>query len=353
MCDRIMTDGSIAIGAFLSGGFDSSIVAALAQSSMKHKLHTFSIGFVGAPDLIAAKEVSEYICSNHHEYIVEKEFMLSLIPEVIHQIETYDITTVRASAFMYALSKFVKRDFPEIVVILSGEGPDEASGSYLYFRNLLRMKHGNVDYPYWTESTQAEFSKETIRLLNDMRYFDCLRADKTTAAHSLEVRVPFLDQEFLNYYMNCFQVSVPLKLKDSIEKYILRKAMTGKYIKDSKDRELLPEHIMWRTKEAMSDGVSLHNESWFQIIQSHLKSKRAKKTFAHPFHDSFSNLNSNSNLNHVKDIELEKAWYKELYTSYYPGCAHLLPYYWLPRWSYDENSRPVEDPSARVLSCYT
>lgn len=347
MCDRTMSDGTVAIGAFLSGGFDSSIVAALAQSSMKHKLHTFSIGFQGAPDLIAAKEVSEYISSEHHEYIVTKEFMLSLIPEVIQQIETYDITTVRASTFMYALSKFVKRDFPEIVVILSGEGPDEASGSYLYFRNLLLIKQGCIDYPYWSESTQDEFSKETIRLLNDLRYFDCLRGDKTTAAHALEIRVPFLDQEFLNYYMNCFKVPVNLKLKDSIEKYILRKSMTFKYIKDSKDRQLLPEHIIWRTKEAMSDGVSLQGESWFKIIQNHLKSRQKIKTFAHPFHDSYSEIE------HIKDIELEKAWYKELYLGYYPGCSHVLPYYWLPRWSYNEDSTPVQDPSARVLSCYT
>jgi asparagine synthase (glutamine-hydrolysing) len=341
MCDRQMPDGSVAIGAFLSGGFDSSIVAALAQSALKSKLHTFSIGFLNSPDLIAAREVSQYISSEHHEYVVEKEFMLDLIPEVIQQIETYDITTVRASTFMYALSKFIKRDFPEIVVILSGEGADEASGSYLYFRNLILMKYGSLDYPYWTERVQDEFSEETMRLLNDLRYFDALRGDKTTAAHSLEIRVPFLDQDFLNYYMNSFKVPVNLKLKNSIEKYILREAMTFKYIKDSQGRQLLPDHIIWRTKEAMSDGVSLHNESWFQIIQTRLMSQR-RKTFAQPFDVSEP----------VKGIDLERSWYKELYTGYYPGCSHLLPYYWLPRWTYDEDSQPVQDPSARILNCY-
>ena len=335
MCDRRTVDGGPAIGCFLSGGFDSSLISALAQDFSDAPIHTFSIGFKGAPDLIAAREVSSYIGALHHEYIVTPEYMLSLIPEVIRQIESYDITSVRASTFMYALSKYIREEFPDIVVLLSGEGPDEASGSYMYFYN---------------SPDHESFRKETMRLLDDLRYFDCLRCDKSTAGHSLEVRVPFLDSSFLTYYM--LNVHPKFKLiprnadgSGGVEKYILRKAFS-KYL-NKKGEPILPDRIIWRPKEAMSDGVSLHDEglSWFQIIQSHISTKKRATQYCNPFKPSGVPSSPSG-------VQLEREWYRDIFNYYYPGCSHLVPYYWLPRWSYDADGRPVEDPSARVLSVY-
>jgi asparagine synthase (glutamine-hydrolysing) len=341
MCDRKTRLGTPAIGAFLSGGFDSSIVAALAQDMLDGPIHTFSIGFNNAPDLLAAREVAKHIGSIHHEYVVSKEYMLSLLPEVIKQIESYDITSVRASTFMYALSKYIRAEHPEIVVLLSGEGPDEASGSYMYFYNA---------------PSHQEFYDETMRLLDDLRYFDCLRGDKATAGHSLEIRVPFLDQDFLSYYMLAVHPRYKLiprneRGQGGMEKYVLRKSFS-----DWKNRNggpILPEMIVWRPKEAMSDGVSQQGsgQSWFQIIQTYVLQRKRITEHSHPFSNSNSNSNLNSNLT-LTPLAAEREWYRELFLRYYPGCGHLVPYYWLPRWCYDVDGRPVEDPSARVLSVY-
>jgi asparagine synthase (glutamine-hydrolysing) len=336
MCERTTNEGLPAVGSFLSGGLDSSLVAALAQDLLRERgpIHTFSIGFKDAPDLLAARDVARHIGSVHHEHVVTPDYMLSLLPEVIRQIESYDITSVRASAFMYALSKYIREQHPNIVVLLSGEGPDEASGSYMYFYNA---------------PSHEEFSQETFRLLDDLRYFDCLRGDKATAGHSLEIRVPFLDQNFLHYYMLCVHPKykiIPRKQDGTggMEKYILRKSfelMTG-----SDNRLLLPNEIIWRLKEAMSDGVSNRDEgsSWFQLIQAHIRKLKdsARTIMHHAFKDA-----------HVETgVELEREWYREVFNRYYPGCSHLVPYYWLPRWSYDTKGAPVQDPSARVLSVY-
>lgn len=336
MCERTTKEGLPAVGSFLSGGLDSSLVAALAQDLLRDRgpIHTFSIGFKDAPDLLAARDVARHIGSIHHEHVVTPDYMLSLLPEVIRQIESYDITSVRASAFMYALSKYIREQHPNIVVLLSGEGPDEASGSYMYFYNA---------------PSHEEFSQETFRLLDDLRYFDCLRGDKATAGHSLEIRVPFLDQNFLNYYMLCVHPKykmIPRKQDGTggMEKYILRKSfecMTG-----SDNRLLLPNEIIWRLKEAMSDGVSNRDEgsSWFQLIQAHIRKLKdsARTSMYHAFKDAPVETG----------VDLEREWYREVFDRYYPGCSHLVPYYWLPRWSYDSKGAPVQDPSARVLSVY-
>jgi asparagine synthase (glutamine-hydrolysing) len=330
MCDRKTPTGLPAVGAFLSGGLDSSLVAALAQDIMRKEgpIHTFSIGFKDAPDLLAARSVAQHIGSVHHEHVVTQEYMLSLLPEVIRQIESYDITSVRASTFMYALSKYIRAEHPDIVVLLSGEGPDEASGSYMYFYNA---------------PSHEEFRRETFRLLDDLRYFDCLRGDKATAGHSLEIRVPFLDQTFLKYYMINVHPTFKMRPRNAdgtggMEKYILRKSFSG--------MNLLPESIIWRVKEAMSDGVSNRDEgaSWFQIIQSHIfQLRKSNETIlSHPFNREEP----------VPGVDTEREWYRELFNQYYPGCSHVVPYYWLPRWSYDSTGAPVKDPSARVLSVY-
>ena len=295
MCSR--QEGR-AVGAYLSGGFDSSVIAAILQRELTptQPLETFSIGFTGSPDLLYAKKVAEFIGSNHHECIITEREALDAIPEVVRAIESYDITTVRASTMMYLLSKYV-REKSDVVVMLSGEGSDEASGSYRYFHNA---------------PSHADFHQETQRLLRDLCYFDNLRADKCSAAWGLEVRVPFLDLEFLKYYMTLSQY---IKTQHGLEKYALRKSLAG----------YLPEEILYRPKEAMSDGVSLHGRSWSTIIQE----EAIKITGL------------------ADGLEAEKTYYLNLFQAHYRGCEKQIPYYWLPKWCGE-----VKDPSARVLSIY-
>jgi asparagine synthase (glutamine-hydrolysing) len=302
MCDRTMNDGLPAVGAFLSGGLDSSIVAALVQLNYSGRLHTFSIGMKGAPDLEFARIVAEYIKSDHTEYIVTREELLEVISCVVEQVETYDVTTIRASAPMLLLSKKVKRDFPNIIVIYSGEGSDEASGSYLYFRNAPSVR---------------EFKAERVRLLRELQFFDNKRCCKSTAYAGLEARVPFLDRDFISYYMSIdSNLMIPSRW-GGVEKYLLR--LSAKLDHTKTGRPLLPDSITDRTKEAFSDGVSTESSSWHKIIQDHVKSL---------------------------PVDNEKEWYLSLFNKYYPGLTHLIPHYWMPRWS------TTDDPSARTLSLY-
>uniref|UniRef100_A0A6C0J6N2 asparagine synthase (glutamine-hydrolyzing) n=1 Tax=viral metagenome TaxID=1070528 RepID=A0A6C0J6N2_9ZZZZ len=298
MCDRKTDDGKTSIGAFLSGGFDSSVIAAIGG---KHVTKTFSIGFKGSPDLKNAKLVAEHIGSEHYECIVTVDEMLAIIPVVVKQLETYDTTTIRAGAFMYKLTKYIDTYHTDLAILLSGEGADEASGSYKYFEYA---------------PDDIAFHNECHRLLKELTFFDARRGDRCTAGHNKEIRVPFLDRDFLDIYM-----SVPPKMKTQkgIEKYFLRKMV-------SQIPGLLPEAIIWRPKEAMSDGVSVREDSWYQIIQKHVK--------------------KHSILSNSSDLQLEKDWYMSLYLSSYPGCKHLIPHYWEPKWI------DTIDPSARLLPNY-
>ena len=204
------------IGCLLSGGFDSSLITALAVKKIKN-LKTFSIGLPDSPDILAAEKVAKFLKTEHTSIILTEEEMLSGIEDTIKQIESYDITTIRASTPMFLLAKYI-RDNTNIKVILSGEGADETSGSYLYFHNAP-----NPD----------EFKKETIRLVKENQYFDILRADKTTAGAGLEIRVPFYDKDFVNYYMS---INPKLKMiRNGFEKYLLRKTFENE----------LPEEIAW------------------------------------------------------------------------------------------------------------
>jgi asparagine synthase (glutamine-hydrolysing) len=296
------------IGCLLSGGLDSSIICALVNQYSLAKtgkpVHTFSIGFEGSTDCKYARMVAEHLHTIHHEVIVTPIDMIEAIPEVIRMIESYDTTTVRASTPMYLLCKYISKH-TDIKVIFSGEGSDELSGSYLYFHNAPSVE---------------EFRKETIRLVEDLCYFDVLRCDKSTAAHGLEVRVPFLDKAFLYYYLH-LDPKLKMPKLHGIEKYVLRKAFES----------MLPPAFVWRVKEAFSDGVSSVENSWFQIIQRHVDTLKLKE------------IDTDTNPPVLK----ESLWYRTLYDRAYPGREHLLPYYWLPRWVGN-----VVDPSARVLSVY-
>lgn len=299
MCDRQTADGHPAIGAYLSGGLDSSAIAGLLSSIYPGKLHTFSIGFKNAPDLLAAREVAEYIGSHHHEVVVTEDEMLKLLPQVPKIIESYDATTNRASAFMIKLSEYI-RDNTDIIVVYSGEGSDELFGSYLYFHNA---------------PDATSFHADTIRLLRDLQYFDLLRGDKSSAMAGLEIRLPFLDIDFVEYIKT---IPPSLKMRNGIEKYILRKAIA--------DTELIPQKICDRTKDAMSDGVSHDSRSWSTIVQNYVSSGSGSGS---------------------DPVTLEKEWYKTLFSSEYPGCEATIPYEWLPKWCGD-----VKDSSARTLKIY-
>lgn len=303
-------------GFFLSGGTDSSVICGIAAKYLREKcgikINTFSIGLPGATDLLAARKVARYIESDHHEYVVSETEMLSFQKQVVQQLESWDITTIRASTPMMLLAKKIREDpkTKHIVVMISGEGSDEASGSYLYFHNA---------------PSPSAFHEERVRLVEDLQYFDNQRSDKCMSKYGFEGRFPFLDRIFIDFYM-----SIPPELmipRDGVEKYMLRKAFDG--------LELIPHEILWRRKEAFSDGVSTVERSWQTVISEHVKT-----------HVSQEQLELCTYL--PKPQTLEALYYRIMFNSFYPGCDDVHPYYWLPRWSGD-----VTDPSARVLAVYS
>tara|TARA_Y100000590_G_scaffold470766_1_gene669751 strand:- start:32803 stop:34470 length:1668 start_codon:yes stop_codon:yes gene_type:complete len=244
---RLMTD--VPFGVLLSGGLDSSLIASITQRIVKSRknnvwgnnIHTFSIGLKDSPDLLAAKKVADFLGTNHHEFIFTEQEGIDAIKDLIWHLETYDITTIRASTPMYLMSRRIKA--LGIKMVLSGEGADEIFGGYLYFHNA---------------PTDEEFHNECVKRVNNLHHFDCLRANKSTMAWGLEVRVPFLDQAFLEY-------SIPLhpnlKLKNKKEKYILR------YAFDDNENPYLPEDILYRQKEQFSDGVGY---SWIDKLKEYI-----------------------------------------------------------------------------------
>lgn len=307
---RLMSDKPI--GCLLSGGLDSSLIAGLLSKYYKpHDLHTFSIGLEGSEDLKYAKIVADYLKTTHHEYVVTEVEMLNAIRDVIILIESYDTTTIRASVPMYLMAKRIKSE-TNITVLFSGEGADEASGSYLYFRNA---------------PTDQERQDEILRLMEDLSYFDVLRADKTISGAGLELRVPFLDKEFLAYYL-----SIPSNLKrtdeSTIEKHALRLAFGLE--------KLIPDVVLWRRKEAFSDGVSSQKRSWFSIIQESLNEYISD--------DDMKEASSHFKFNTPRTKE--EYYYRDVYDKVYPNREKDIPYFWMPKWT------NATDPSARTLDVY-
>ena len=244
---QLMSD--VPYGVLLSGGLDSSITSALAkkfsskrvesndtQSAWWPQLHSFSVGLEGSPDLEAARKVSEHIGSIHHEVIFTIQEGLDAIRDVIYHLETYDITTVRASTPMFLMARSIKSH--GIKMVLSGEGADELFGGYLYFHKA---------------PSAEEFHKETVRKLDKLHQYDCLRANKSLAAWGIEGRVPFLDKEFIDVAM---RINPGDKMINSerMEKWVVRKAF----------EDYLPESVAWRQKEQFSDGVGY---SWIDTLK--------------------------------------------------------------------------------------
>ena len=235
---QLMSD--VPYGVLLSGGLDSSVTSALAkllaskrvnsnysESVILSDLHSFSVGLEGSPDLIAARKVAKHIGTVHHEVKFTIQEGLDAIKDVVYHLETYDVTTIRASTPMYLMARSIKS--LGIKMVLSGEGADELFGGYLYFHKAPNSK---------------EFHEETVRKLDKLHQYDCLRANKSLAAWGIEGRVPFLDKEFMDVAMRINPKDKMID-KERMEKWVLRKAF----------EKYLPESVAWRQKEQFSDGV--------------------------------------------------------------------------------------------------
>ncbi len=307
---RLMSD--VPLGVLLSGGLDSSLVASITKRLMEASgkpLHSFSVGISKeAPDMVAAREVAAFLGTIHHEVIFSIEEGLAALEKVIWHLETYDVTTVRAATPMYFLSKAIRE--AGIKVVLSGEGSDEIFGGYLYFHNA---------------PSDEEFQKETVRRVMRLSTADCLRADKSTMAHGIEARVPFLDLAFLDTAMRILPSEKrPDRSVNKQEKYVLRKAF------DTPADPWLPEHILWRQKEQFGDGVGYN---WIDSVVEY-----AEKTV------SDSDFSRASVLYPYNTPDTKEAFlFRQLFEKHFPeeGAAHTVVK-WIPKWQANT------DPSGRV-----
>ena len=300
---QLMSD--VPYGVLLSGGLDSSIIAAVTQKYSKKRvesdskesawwpqLHSFAVGLEGSPDLVAAKKAADYIGTVHHEVHFTIQEALDALPDVIYHIETYDITTVRASTPMYLLARVIKS--MGIKMVLSGEGSDELFGGYLYFHKAPNTK---------------EFHEELVRKMSKLHLYDCLRANKSLMAWGVEGRVPFLDKDFIDIAMNLNpRDKMNIKLSDGrqrMEKWILRKAF----------EDLLPQDICWRQKEQFSDGVGYN---WIDTLKKITEEKVSDAEFAR--------RENRFPVNPPKTKE--EYYYREIYSRLFPSdsAARCVPH---------------------------
>tara|TARA_Y100000992_G_scaffold147573_1_gene98307 strand:- start:286 stop:2079 length:1794 start_codon:yes stop_codon:yes gene_type:complete len=299
------------VGCLLSGGLDSSLVCALANQYCRENnlppIQTFSIGVKGSKDLQMAKLVADFLGTNHTEVEITEYDFTSNIENVIYAIESYDTTTVRASIGNYLVGKYI-RENTDIVVVLNGDGSDELCGGYLYMHKV---------------PSDLDFDFETHNLLDEIYAFDVLRSDKCISSHGLEPRTPFLDREWVQYYL-----SIPIHIRnhtnnENMEKYLLRKAFS--------EENLLPEKVLWRSKEAFSDGVSVQERSLFEILQEYIEK---------------FDFNYESNTHKFMPETREQKYYKYLFDKYYSDCENFIPRYWMPKFI------DAKDSSARTLDLY-
>ncbi|MDA7694543.1 asparagine synthase B [Flavobacteriaceae bacterium] len=325
---QLMSD--VPYGVLLSGGLDSSITSALAkkfaakriesddtQAAWWPQLHSFSVGLEGSPDLAAAQEVAKHIGTVHHEIKFTIQEGLDAIREVIYHLETYDITTIRASTPMYLMARAIKA--LGIKMVLSGEGADELFGGYLYFHKAPNAK---------------EFHEETVRKLDKLHQYDCLRANKSLAAWGIEGRVPFLDKEFI-------EVAMRLNPKDKMitsermEKWVLRKAFES----------YLPKSVAWRQKEQFSDGVGY---SWIDTLKE-LVAKEVTDEQMENAHFRFPVQTPQNK---------EEFYYRTIFESHFPSEAAALSVPSVPSvacstpvaLAWDKAFQDQNDPSGRAVA---
>jgi len=311
---RMLTERPVAC--LLSGGLDSSLIASLVAKNLRKlnlpPLKTFSIGMEGSTDVKYARLVADFIKSDHTEIILTPDDFFNAIPQVIHDIESFDTTSVRASVGNWLVSKYIK-EHTDCKVVFNGDGSDELFGSYMYFYNA---------------PNNYEFEKESQRLLKDIHYFDVLRSDRSISSHGLEPRTPFLDRQFVQVATSIATfLRRPIK-GEQVEKYILREAFN--------DNETLPSEVLWRKKEAFSDGVSSLEKSWYEIIQEKVAKLVPEnwKEIAQIF-------------SHLRPTTPEQFYYRILFEKHYENHSNIIPYFWMPKWC-----EGATDPSARTLKVY-
>ncbi|HEV8080113.1 MAG TPA: asparagine synthase B [Chitinophagaceae bacterium] len=324
---QLMSD--VPYGVLLSGGLDSSIISAIAKKYSSRRietedlkdawwpqLHSFAVGLVGSPDLAAAQKVADHIGTVHHEVNFTIQEGLDALRDVIYHIETYDVTTIRASTPMYLLARVIKS--MGVKMVLSGEGADELFGGYLYFHKAPNAK---------------EFHEETVRKLSKLHLYDCLRANKSLAAWGVEGRVPFLDKEFMDVAM-MLNPADKMAGNGKIEKHILRKAF----------EDYLPHEIAWRQKEQFSDGVGYGWIDTLKKITSEQVSDDQLKLAAHRFP-----INT--------PRSKEEYFYRTIFSEHFPGdaaascvpsepsvaCSTAIALEW------DKAFKEMNDPSGRAV----
>ncbi|PSN64050.1 glutamine-hydrolyzing asparagine synthase [Corynespora cassiicola Philippines] len=352
---RLMAE--VPYGVLLSGGLDSSLVASIAQRETLRlnelakkraasngdangyeadghaaghlvgiddsdelatvqvlpQLNSFSIGLPGAPDAIAAQEVADFLGTKHHTFTFTIEDGLNALSDVIYHLESYDVTTIRASTPMFLLSRKIKA--MGVKMVLSGEGSDEIFGGYLYFHNA---------------PDKGAFHEETVRRVNNLHLADCLRANKSTSAWGVEARVPFLDKEFLNTAMN-IDPADKLITKERIEKYIIRKAFDT--TDEPETAPYLPDKILWRQKEQFSDGVGY---GWIDALKDNAELHVTDEMMKNPKPEWG---------NDIPDSK-EAYWYRTMFDEHFPPYCASTVMRWTPTWSNQT------DPSGRAIAVH-
>ncbi|MBN96618.1 MAG: asparagine synthase B [Flavobacteriaceae bacterium] len=325
---QLMSD--VPYGVLLSGGLDSSVTSAIAKKYAQRRiesgdtkeawwpqLHSFSVGLEGSPDLAAAQKVADHIGTVHHEIKFTIQEGLDAIKDVIYNLETYDTTTIRASTPMYLMARVIKS--MGIKMVLSGEGADELFGGYLYFHKAPNAK---------------EFHQETVRKLDKLHMYDCLRANKSLAAWGIEGRVPFLDKEFMDVAMRINPQDKMIN-GERMEKWVVRKAF----------EDMLPESVVWRQKEQFSDGVGY---SWIdtlkEVVDREVSDEQMKNAhFRFPVQTP---------------LNKEEFYYRSIFESHFPSEAAALCVPQEPSVAcstkialeWDEAFKNLNDPSGRAVA---
>ena len=324
---QLMSD--VPYGVLLSGGLDSSVISAVArkyaerrvesestQAAWWPRLHSFAVGLKGAPDLAKAREVADHLGTVHHEINYTIQEGLDAVRDVIYFIETYDVTTVRASTPMYLLARVIKS--MGIKMVLSGEGADEVFGGYLYFHKA---------------PTPEAFHEETVRKLSKLHLYDCLRANKSLSAWGVEGRVPFLDKEFLDVAMR-LNPAAKMCPGDTIEKKIVREAFA----------DMLPESVAWRQKEQFSDGVGY---SWIDTLKAITAEAVSDEQMAHAAERFPINPPMNK----------EEYYYRTIFEEYFPSDSAAQSVPSVPSvacstaeaLAWDASFKNTNDPSGRAV----
>ena len=334
---RLMCD--VPFGVLLSGGLDSSLVSAIVSrhSEMRvedhersrawwPRVHSFCIGLKGAPDFENARKVAEFLGTVHHELEYTLQEGLDALSDVIYHIETYDVTTVRASTPMYLMARKIKA--MGIKMVFTGEGADEIFGGYLYFHKAPNPE---------------EFYRETVRKVEKLHYYDCLRANKSMAAWGIEARVPFLDKAFLDVAMNLDpKYKMINKAEGRMEKYLMRSAF------DDAENPYLPESILWRQKEQFSDGVGY---GWIDGLKNYAESKVSNEMFRNRAFRFPVNL----------PVSKEAYLYRMIFEEHFPepasiqavfvepsiACSTAIALEWEKAW------KDKADPSGRAIEVHT